>query len=1257
MRTKRSPIRLHRPRRPQRARWFAAWVAGGIVLCGAQAPSLAARGPADVDTRLLGTSGWAAADPTARRDVIVVLDGDGAYHRLRASERTATAMALGPFGGASAAYSVAQVGAATTTTAAAAREHARRMDAAYAAVDDAQAGVLASLAARGVPIISRYETLQNGFLVAARRDDIDAMAGWPGVTSLMPAPEMRLALANAVPHIGADQVAASLGYDGRNVTIGVIDTGIDYFHAAFGGPGTSGAYGADDHAKVERGTFPTAKVIGGYDFAGSTYAGSGPAAPDDDPVDENGHGTHVAGIAAGNAWSGFHGGVAPGARLVALKVFGANGSTNLAYDAIEWAVEAKIGHAVPGTAADIDVLNLSLGSAWASSSAFENAVIDQAVDAGIVVVGAAGNDGDIAFVTGGPGDATSAIAAASTVGPGQLGDRVQSIVDGVVTDIEAIESHPSLGARMAGIGTLQAPAVWYGRACAGDVAEGNAAGRVAVLVRGDCAFRDKIARAMADGAVAAVVVDNGGGLVPMGTDGGALGIPAYMIAAADGARLHSALRLGATVEVRLDGSFNGRFPRRSLIDTVSSFSSRGITRDGRFKPDIAAPGSGIVAPAIGSGNRAATLSGTSMASPMVAGAAAVLIDALSRTGHPLVGGDVRSGVAVGPEDVRAILMSTAFTDVKRADARETGSAPFARRGAGRVSLPPAVRASAVLRPSSGTALTFGVRAADRNWSGDALFTLRNLAGTSRRFALSVEWSGDGEATTGLRFAAADPVLEVGPNDTARSRLLAEIIPSELDAYDLRGGASAMNGDHRLEAADRDAYLVARELDGNGLPRADGDVLRAPIWTFLRGASDLAAPDVVTVPQNASRVDIPLTNSGAQAGPAEWFAYLGADPLDAGTARAFDVVLAGARVVGAGAARRIDLALVLDSPTLAPYDVTVEASIDRNGDGAIDDVLTIDDRSAADGAGAAMTGSLQTIRTDARGASPTVVGDADVDVNRRLIVLQADAAALGFGAGQPIAFDVAFEVTARFGGARVDSVPDGALRGGRIVQKLSFSTDGLGYALDAPTRDVAAGETTASSVTFSAPLGADGVRLLALYPLDAPGKGDAQVVTLERGPAAPPTAPPGSTPSPVSPTPSPTPEATPSAPSGPTATEVPPTETATDEPTLPPHVPTVVLPVEPTATDTPDATIEATPSVAPTPTADRPPGTSTAPPSAAPTGPAPGSTATSGSSASPSPSSAAPPTSAVSPPLATVASGRTARIYLPFAYTYVRRRPR
>ena len=206
----------------------------------------------------------------------------------------------------------------------------------------------------------------------------------------------------------------SLGRFGDGVRIGVIDTGIDYRHADFGG-----------------GTFPNAKVVGGHDFAGDAYTGRSGSIPepDADPLDCEGHGTHVAGTAAGygvnadgTTYRGSYSsvdldalkigpGTAPKASLYALKVFGCEGGTNLTAQALDWALDPN----GDGDFSDrLDVVNLSLGSDFGASDDPDALFVRKLVEHGVVVVAAAGNGGDFYDVAGSPGNAPEAISVANS---------------------------------------------------------------------------------------------------------------------------------------------------------------------------------------------------------------------------------------------------------------------------------------------------------------------------------------------------------------------------------------------------------------------------------------------------------------------------------------------------------------------------------------------------------------------------------------------------------------------------------------------------------------------------------------------------------------------------------------------------------------------------------------------------------------------------------------------------------------------------
>jgi serine protease AprX len=244
-----------------------------------------------------------------------------------------------------------------------------------------------------------------------------------------------------IEHIGADHLHRS-GIDGTGVGIAVIDTGVTEVADLAG------------------------RVVGGIDLSG-----------EGDGVDRLGHGTFIAGIAAGNgsASGGEHAGVAPGAHVVPVKISGLNGGADVSHvlAAIQYVVSFKDTY-------DIGVLNLSLGTDSTQPNALSplNYAVQRAWDAGIVVVVSAGNHGaegpgripkpadDPLVITvgsidrsGTPGRGDDTVASYSSRGP--------SIADGVVKpDLVAPGSH-LVGLRAPGSGLdLHAPSAHVGSAYA-----------------------------------------------------------------------------------------------------------------------------------------------------------------------------------------------------------------------------------------------------------------------------------------------------------------------------------------------------------------------------------------------------------------------------------------------------------------------------------------------------------------------------------------------------------------------------------------------------------------------------------------------------------------------------------------------------------------------------------------------------------------------------------------------------------------------
>jgi hypothetical protein len=205
-------------------------------------------------------------------------------------------------------------------------------------------------------IIREFSKVFSGVAIKVPRAMVDKIAALSYIKKVYLDKQVHATLEQSVHQIRADSVWSEFGGLGDSVVVGELDTGIDYADSALGG-----------------GFGPGYKVIGGYDFVNN----------DADPMDDNGHGTHVAGIIAANG-AGLQG-VAPHARLMAFKVLDNNGSGT------EDEVIAGIEKAVED---HVDVANMSLGGSGDPDDAMSTAV-DNAVQLGVTFCIAAGNDGSL----------------------------------------------------------------------------------------------------------------------------------------------------------------------------------------------------------------------------------------------------------------------------------------------------------------------------------------------------------------------------------------------------------------------------------------------------------------------------------------------------------------------------------------------------------------------------------------------------------------------------------------------------------------------------------------------------------------------------------------------------------------------------------------------------------------------------------------------------------------------------------------------
>ena len=545
-------------------------------------------------------------------------------------------------------------------------------------------------------ITNNYDQVWNGVSVSVSDSQAAQLAKLPGVVSVQPVIEVprpevktskdlttsegetKYSWGAPLGMTNADRAQSELGLTGKGVKIGIIDSGIDIDHREFGGTGVSGSGTSrekGDGAKADGAVgFPNSRVIAGYDYVGDDYGANGTYDPKPDPIPDDcgGHGTHVAGIAAGGGAAGSSTevrGVAPEASLGAYRVFGCDGKTST--DIIITAMEQA-------TKDGMDVVNMSLGAAYMVLPDYPTTkAVKTMVDAGVVVAIAQGNDGaDGLWTLGAPGAATEAITVASV--DNTVETNYYFTASGV--DNKFFYNVGSNGGDFAR-SNVAYPVVASGEADSEDgklctaPSDTNAfKGKYVLIRRGGCTFGTKAANAQKAGAVGVIIDNNQAGTIGMNlaNEADPVKIPGVSITQADGDALRAALKADTTV------TFGETFGDRpvSTGGLVSDFSSWGLNGKLEMKPDVAAPGGLIWSTwPLDHGGPFNTISGTSMATPYTAGAAALILQA-----HPELK-DAKN--ASTSEGVRARLQSTGSPRLwSEGNGDKTLLEPTARQGAG-----------------------------------------------------------------------------------------------------------------------------------------------------------------------------------------------------------------------------------------------------------------------------------------------------------------------------------------------------------------------------------------------------------------------------------------------------------------------------------------------------------------------------------------------------------------------------------------------
>ncbi len=718
--------------------------------------------------------------------------------------------------------------------------------------------------------LATFQRAINGLALRTTYANIDRLKALPGVVSVRPIGNYTLDLSETVPYIGAKAVQDA-GVTGAGITVAVFDSGIDYTHKNLGGPGTlaayAAAYGESTTSTLNTtldGLFPTAKVIAGFDFVGEAWP-EGELAEDPDPIDFEGHGTHVADIIAGESADGSHKGVAPGAKLVAVKVCSAITSDCSGLALIKGADYILDPNGDGDMADAVDIANLSLGASYGQVEDDLSFALGNASRLGVVVVAAAGNSADRPYIVDSPSMQKEVISVAQTTVPSAQAFPLVVTVNGgapnVIRNTNTVEWAP--------IGTgFTGTVVYAGRGCYGAATDldssaavddpyppGGIAGKVALIDRGACAVSNKVSRAQVAGAIAVILANNVGGDPPsfsLGFVGGGLTpplIPTVIVTQGAGNSIKSALSGGGTVTATMS-SANAISLRGAMVASSSRGPSYNYTL---IKPEIAAPGASVSAIA-GSGDQTRAFGGTSGAAPMVAGSAALLLAARPK---------------LSPRDVKALLVNTADANIQTNPAALPGVlAPITRIGGGEVRVNKAVAAqtAAWASDTKNPTISFGYHAITADRSFSKRVTVKNFSKTRRTYTIKPKFRYANDAASGAIAPVAPTSITVSGGDSRSFVIRLDIDAEKLPDWPFYGGRNVSIGP-LLQLVEFDGYLEI----------SDGaETIHLP-WHILPRKSNVLRPDSRKVDLDDGVGQTTVRNTGVATGYVEAFALTGVSP--------------------------------------------------------------------------------------------------------------------------------------------------------------------------------------------------------------------------------------------------------------------------------------------------------------------------------------------------------------------------------------------
>ncbi|PEI73036.1 peptidase S8 [Bacillus wiedmannii] len=517
-----------------------------------------------------------------------------------------------------------------------------------------------------------YSTLFSGFSISIPGDQVAALASLPEVKAVYPNLTYKLhetaksATKEEAPNIGGPTIGAPEAWnlkdpsgkplDGKGMKVAIIDSGVDYTHPDL-----------------------QANYIGGYDTVDE----------DNDPMDGNVHGTHVAGIIAGN---GKIKGVAPNASILAYRVMndGGTGTTDDIIQGIERAIQDGA-----------DVLNLSLGQDLNVPDQPVTMTLERAAKLGVTAVVSNGNDGPKPWSVDAPGNASSVIS---------VGASTVSIPFPTFQIAGSNKSYQGLPLSKADfqVGN-DAQLVYVGYGNSSDYAKQDVKGKFALVLQGTSSTLVKAEQAKQAGAIGVLLISNEKeiNIMPEYFGREEIALPVMQLSNTNGEELKNLITKRKK---------NIKIGQPNKTELIGNFSSRGPSQGSwLIKPDVVAPGVQITSTVPRGGYE--SHNGTSMAAPQVAGAVALL-----RQMHP----DWTT------EQLKSALANTAKT---LKDVNEN-TYPVMAQGSGLINIPKAAQTDALVKPNN---VSFGlIKPNSGKVKLTQNITLQNLSSKKKSFSTRIE---------------------------------------------------------------------------------------------------------------------------------------------------------------------------------------------------------------------------------------------------------------------------------------------------------------------------------------------------------------------------------------------------------------------------------------------------------------------------------------------------------------------------------------